>query len=251
MLVLFALAPAFITAPPGQLGFARAAAVAPLKPDVRMQYNNFNNNQYGPNQYNYNQNRMGGRGGGPGPGGGGGQEIALSVLAFGLLCLVGYAPEIHNAKMIAQLFGYHIAGMGFTFVVTGFSEQQYSNYPLRYDGTYNFCRYPLYGGLVMSCVGAAMVTNSLPRLAATVLLYVGLSLKTRYDDKQLERMYGQDFYYWAASAPRLLPDFSDPERIQMAFSGRDRGGYGRGGYGRGGYGRGGAYGSQFNDRNRY
>ena len=80
---------------------------------------------------------------------------------------------------------------------------------------------------------------------------MGLSLKTRYDDKQLERMYGQDFYYWAASAPRLLPDFSDPERIQMAFSGRDRGGYGRGGYGRGGYGRGGAYGSQFNDRNRY
>ena len=151
---------------------------------------------------------------------GGSEGLFTSAVAFGLMCLVGAAPQLPEAKTIALLFGYHIGGMGLCFV---FSEANNKNNAflansIRTDGTHALCRFPLYGGLVMCGIGASMVTTSWIRLAATMLLYVLLSYKARTEERKFQAMYGEEYWYWMANAPRLLPDFSDLERIKTALS---------------------------------
>ena len=136
-----------------------------------------------------------------------------------LVGLIIGAPQLPQVRTICLLFGYHIGGMGIAFVINEATNGGYNSNQLRTDGTRALCRFPLYGGVVMCAVGASIATFSFARLSATVLLYVMLSYKACSEEKQLLAMNSPDYWnYWMASAPRLLPDFGDPERIKAAFN---------------------------------
>lgn len=167
-----------------------------------------------------------GRGGFGGPGFPGGRDdsSATNFAAWVLVFLVGYAPFMPGAEKFGLLVGYHIGGMGLAFMASEATNRRYDRNELRTDGTYSMCRYPLYGGLVMAGIGASMVSESPERLAATVLLYLLLSFKARQDDRRLERVRGQEYFYWAEDTPRVLPDFTNPSRIFRAISGSFGGG---------------------------
>ncbi|KAJ1625012.1 hypothetical protein T492DRAFT_576597, partial [Pavlovales sp. CCMP2436] len=77
---------------------------------------------------------------------------------------------------------------------------------LRTDGAYGLARHPMYTGLLLLCVGFAVLTDSATRLGLTLVLAWVLNQKADLEETALEDKYGEAYgEYSAKVSKRFLP----------------------------------------------
>ncbi|GKY99524.1 hypothetical protein MPSEU_000906500 [Mayamaea pseudoterrestris] len=69
------------------------------------------------------------------------------------------------------------------------------------DGLFAQCRHPMYAGLLAACAGLAVVTDSVPRLVLTAVLYAIFQSKSNLEEYELSQMYGQEYSSYKAQVP--------------------------------------------------
>ncbi|CAE7490255.1 unnamed protein product [Symbiodinium microadriaticum] len=81
--------------------------------------------------------------------------------------------------------------------------------PAGTDGIYEYVRHPIYGGLVLLCLGIAVVTNSANRLILTAALYFVLDQKATVEEDNLKESDPSYGAYAEKTSGKLLPDVRD------------------------------------------
>ena len=76
---------------------------------------------------------------------------------------------------------------------------------LQTTGAFSLCRHPIYGGLLITCVGLSLVTASFPRLLFSAALLVVMDAKAEAEEKFLKDRHGEAYSTYCASVPRFLP----------------------------------------------
>ncbi|MCS6802053.1 MAG: isoprenylcysteine carboxylmethyltransferase family protein [Chloroflexota bacterium] len=72
------------------------------------------------------------------------------------------------------------------------------------EGIYGCVRHPIYGGLTMAAVGFALLTGSLGRLAAALLLFAFFAAKSEVEERWLRARYPA-YAAYRARVRRMLP----------------------------------------------
>ena len=146
---------------------------------------------------------------------------ATSSLQFALILVVLSAPFFPDSEELSTFIGWFLVFAGGALINGGLVDANDFAYALRTDGAYRLSRHPLYGGLVVGCVGVSVLSASPERLAASLVVYLLLSFKAQEEEKSLEEMHGAAYEYWKQHTPRMIPDVSKPRRIfnvlQMGF----------------------------------
>ena len=78
---------------------------------------------------------------------------------------------------------------------------------LHTEGAYSRVRHPMYGGLLLACLGVAGLTASAPRAAATVLLFPVLVQQSRIEDDALRERHGANFEEYSSEVPCSIIPF--------------------------------------------
>ena len=136
------------------------------------------------------------------------------VLAQGtLILLVLFPPQ--GVQNIATSCGGILLLLGFSFMsVAGFNlGQSLTPLPKPRDdavlvtsGLYQFCRHPIYGGLILSGLGLSMTTGDAARFALTVVMVWVLDQKAGAEEKMLEQKYGTAYTaYKGSGVKKLIP----------------------------------------------
>lgn len=72
------------------------------------------------------------------------------------------------------------------------------------SGPYRFIRHPIYGGVVLACLGLSLVTENLFRLGVTALLFVFFDLKSRREEQWLGERY-PGYRDYSKRVKKLIP----------------------------------------------
>jgi protein-S-isoprenylcysteine O-methyltransferase Ste14 len=73
------------------------------------------------------------------------------------------------------------------------------------DGPYGITRHPIYTGLLLMLLGAALAWDSALTLLLALLLVVPLSLHTVYEETLFEQHFGEAYRDYQRRVPRLVP----------------------------------------------
>lgn len=74
------------------------------------------------------------------------------------------------------------------------------------DGIYAYIRHPMYSGSLAGMIGLAMITDSVPRLVLTLVLYFVLDVKSDYEESKLIETYGSEYEDYQKKVPgKFLP----------------------------------------------
>ena len=120
-----------------------------------------------------------------------------------------------------RLLGIGALGAGGALVISGARALGTSLTPwpaptsaneLRTEGPYASCRHPMYGGLLLLCAGASLVSASYVRLLLTGALLALLSAKAAREDAWLEEKHGEGYRAWAEGVPPFFPAGIDGAR---------------------------------------
>ena len=79
---------------------------------------------------------------------------------------------------------------------------------LQTAGAFSYCRHPIYGGLILGCLGLALLTRSFERLVLTAGLTALLTLKAEREEAMLADRHGAAYTTWAAQTPSLFPSWA-------------------------------------------
>jgi len=141
-------------------------------------------------------------------------EVYVASQLFLLLCiLVGTVPLISSSLYF--LAGPLSMAVGGGMIVASVYQLQGDLSPwivkpagstLRTDGIYEYVRHPIYGGLVLLCLGIAVVTNSANRLILTAALYFVLDQKATVEEENLKENDPSYGAYAEKTSGKLLPD---------------------------------------------
>mmetsp|Transcript_15111 Transcript_15111/g.42339 ORF Transcript_15111/g.42339 Transcript_15111/m.42339 type:complete len:252 (+) Transcript_15111:172-927(+) len=133
-----------------------------------------------------------------------GQAILLAACAF--------PPQALNP--LAQLCGVGLIASGFGLIYFGSIDLGASLSPLpkpregntlRTTGIYSVCRHPMYSGLLVGSVGAALLDPSPARSLFVVALALLLNSKAVLEEEELAKIH-PSYNDYKEMAPRLLPD---------------------------------------------
>eukprot|EP00879_Flechtneria_rotunda_P005547 GHRR01005840.1.p1 GENE.GHRR01005840.1~~GHRR01005840.1.p1 ORF type:complete len:253 (+),score=64.60 GHRR01005840.1:382-1140(+) len=73
------------------------------------------------------------------------------------------------------------------------------------SGMYSYVRHPMYGGLIMSAFGLAIITHNETRLAMAVLLWLVLEKKVSLEEQMLTERYGKAYTDYKAKVKQFFP----------------------------------------------
>lgn len=124
--------------------------------------------------------------------------VVVQVILLGLYLLAPVAGGTWSLPRGVQIAGWAFAGAG--AVILGWSAIRLGGsltpFPrpkehgiLVTDGPYGIVRHPIYTGVVLTCFGMALGTESLLRLGLTALLLVFFDVKSRREEQWLEERY--------------------------------------------------------------
>jgi len=117
--------------------------------------------------------------------------VALGHVVGATLALLGIILAITSARLLGVPVASPIPSSGATLVTSG---------------PYRFARHPIYGGLVLFMVGAALVFDSLLALVLAAGLILFFVLKSGYEERQL-RLRFSDYRAYRESVPRRFIPF--------------------------------------------
>ena len=114
-------------------------------------------------------------------------------LVVGLvLILAGIGLRAWSIATLGRFFQYQIRVQSGHHVVTG--------------GPYRYVRHPSYTGIALILIGIALACDDVwSLLAVAVLGGVGLGVRIRAEERQLEQALGTEYGQFAASRKRLVP----------------------------------------------
>lgn len=132
--------------------------------------------------------------------------IALSLLTFGTLPLIGLS------KVIASAFG---AAMLYTSVAL--ASAIHRSYPAKHDkpedvkelfveGPYKLCRHPFYLLTMMAQISIALSLASLMGLLTAITLIPLWLFLIRVEEKELIEYWGEKYLSYMARTPMLIPN---------------------------------------------
>ena len=112
-------------------------------------------------------------------------DLTLVAGQLTLLSAVLSAPLVPEAASVSEALGLFCLFSGGFLAVNG---------ALKLDGVYEFCRHPIYAGLITACVGIGFWSESPEQLLSRVLLTGALScvlgIKADREEARLERCAG-------------------------------------------------------------
>jgi protein-S-isoprenylcysteine O-methyltransferase Ste14 len=73
------------------------------------------------------------------------------------------------------------------------------------DGPYGITRHPMYTGLLLMVLGAALAWDSALTLLLALLLIVPFFIHTVYEEALFERHFGEEYRNYQRRVPRLVP----------------------------------------------
>jgi protein-S-isoprenylcysteine O-methyltransferase Ste14 len=73
------------------------------------------------------------------------------------------------------------------------------------NGPYAWVRHPIYSGLLLATLGAAVATGELRGLLAFVLLWVAFRTKSRLEEQMMLRTFGTEYEQYIQSTGALVP----------------------------------------------
>uniref|UniRef100_A0A7S0E531 Protein-S-isoprenylcysteine O-methyltransferase n=1 Tax=Hanusia phi TaxID=3032 RepID=A0A7S0E531_9CRYP len=143
-------------------------------------------------------------------------------LQFLLMFLVAFGPFFEESyQWLEQVSGIAVAGSGFAllYISTQDLGESLSPFPkatednvLQTDGVYSICRHPMYGGLILACIGLAMTTVSFSRMLFTIILLLILNQKADVEEGFLVQKHGESYKEYAKKVPKLVPN--DLEKVK-------------------------------------
>ena len=120
------------------------------------------------------------------------RDFEATLAALGLLVLLAGATLAAWAKL----------RLGRWFTVTfGVKE----GHELITDGPNGITRHPIYSGLLLGVLGAALAWDSLLTLLLALLLVLPFLLHTVYEEALFERHFGEAYRDYQRRVPRLVP----------------------------------------------
>jgi protein-S-isoprenylcysteine O-methyltransferase Ste14 len=147
--------------------------------------------------------------------------IVVMVLAVGLLGLVDerfgflgqrFVPDSESVRRVGLVLT--LAGLAFTVWARIHLGQFWSarvglkeDHELIQSGPYAWVRHPIYSGILVAVIGSAVVAGDYRALLAVVLVWVGLSLKARREEKLLSEHFGEAFVQYRQRTGALVPKF--------------------------------------------
>jgi len=147
--------------------------------------------------------------------------IVVMVLAVGLLGLVDerfgfmgqrFVPDSESVRRVGLVLT--LAGLAFTVWARIHLGQFWSarvglkeDHELIQSGPYAWVRHPIYSGILVAVMGSAVVAGDYRALLAVVLVWVGLILKARREEKLLSEHFGEAFVQYRQRTGALVPKF--------------------------------------------
>lgn len=117
------------------------------------------------------------------------------------------APAVAMVGLVPAIAGVALAvwakvRLGRWFTVT-FAVKQ--GHELVTDGPYGVTRHPIYTGVLLGVVGAALVWNSLLTILLAVMLGVLFFFHTVYEESLFEHHFGAAYFEYERRVPRIIP----------------------------------------------
>jgi protein-S-isoprenylcysteine O-methyltransferase Ste14 len=75
------------------------------------------------------------------------------------------------------------------------------------SGPYAIVRHPIYFGMLLGSLGVAMETGRWPAPLGLGLVFVGLWLKSRVEERAMQRQFGKPYEEYRRITPALIPSF--------------------------------------------
>lgn len=129
----------------------------------------------------------------------------FSRQAVGILLVAVFAfwaapvPGLFWAGAIIALLGILVRLYASGFVM--------KNKELATDGPYAFVRHPLYTGNILMLIGFCLANGQLwPWLVGAFFLWFWYPPAISYEDKKLEKIFGDPWREWSARTPALIPN---------------------------------------------
>lgn len=131
-----------------------------------------------------------------------GEIYVVAQFSILLFVLIGTIPIIGNTFI--SIIGPFLLLSGIAIIVLGVLDLGSSLSPwsvpvdnndstLIKTGMYQYIRHPLYSGLIASCTGLGIITESSTRLLLTILLIYVLNLKSNIEEQELINKYNNDY----------------------------------------------------------
>uniref|UniRef100_A0A6T8PQL1 Protein-S-isoprenylcysteine O-methyltransferase n=1 Tax=Hemiselmis andersenii TaxID=464988 RepID=A0A6T8PQL1_HEMAN len=150
-------------------------------------------------------------------------------LQFGLIFLVVFGPAfqdlVESTSLLAGL-ALSVGGLGLGFIGVSDLGSNLTPWPkpvndgtLQKDGAYGIVRHPLYGSLIVTCLGLSVLSLSFPRLLFTGMLYALLNAKSAREEEFLAEAYPDYSEYCNQVQDRLIPYASEAASLLRKVSG--------------------------------
>lgn len=138
--------------------------------------------------------------------------VGIQLMLFILFVVTPSTPHISLPKLVSAL-GLIVAALGLVIIL--FSIFQLSNaltpYPspkqgasLKTNGLYRFSRHPIYSGILLLCFGWTLYSASFSRMLLTVALYALFYFKSKYEEKRLVEVYGENYIMYKQKTARFF-----------------------------------------------
>jgi protein-S-isoprenylcysteine O-methyltransferase len=79
------------------------------------------------------------------------------------------------------------------------------NHTLILRGPYRAVRHPIYAGMMMAMLGAALVYGAAGCFVAVILGYVGFFLKARKEEQFMTQEFGEEYRKYQTSVKQIIP----------------------------------------------
>jgi protein-S-isoprenylcysteine O-methyltransferase Ste14 len=149
------------------------------------------------------------------------RDLAVIVLFFaayvGWFVLIGLDHRFFwsGAPLIVQILGAALIGLGMMLVWETFRANTFAATQVRVQaeraqtvvdsGPYRYIRHPMYAGMVLFVIGTPLMLGSLWGLAATLVLFVLLALRTLGEEQVLKTELAGYADYMTRTPWRIVP----------------------------------------------
>jgi protein-S-isoprenylcysteine O-methyltransferase Ste14 len=148
-------------------------------------------------------------------------HIAVMVVAIELLFETTFGISIFDTRFVPYSPGIQYTGIALTWLGIAFAIwARYSiganwsgrvtlkvDHQLIQSGPYAYVRHPIYTGLLMANVGAALFIGKWRCIAALVIFLAEISRKARIEEKLMLSAFGDQYTNYRRQAGFLLPKF--------------------------------------------
>jgi protein-S-isoprenylcysteine O-methyltransferase Ste14 len=145
---------------------------------------------------------------------------AITASGFFLLCYRGLKPTDLLAKRwlpatpLVEAIGITltVAGLVFAIWARRYLGRNWSaavtvkeEHQLIRTGPYRWVRHPIYSGMILSLVGAALVDGEFRGILAILLVLLGFYIKSRMEDGFMQNTFGEEYEAYRKSTGALIP----------------------------------------------